>query len=97
MPEHETSVRLCFGSETVPEGFAASNTRDNSGSMPEWQNRTLKAGACKKAEFYPEQLSFHGGNGQVTLSDWEGSRIYWHGQTGDHRVRRRQAGGNEYP
>ena len=63
------SVRLCFGSGTASEGIAASNTRDNSGSMLEWQNRTFITGAGKKAEFYPEHLAFQGGNGKASLSD----------------------------
>lgn len=69
MPEQETSVRLCFGSETASEGIITSNTRDSSGSMLEWQNRTFMTGAGKKAQFYPERLAFQGGNGKVTLSD----------------------------
>ena len=63
------SVRLCFGSGTASEGIAASNTRNGSGSMLEWQNRTFITGAGKKAEFYPEHLTFQGGNGKATLSD----------------------------
>lgn len=69
MPERESSVRLCFGSETASEGITTSNIRDSSGNMLEWQNRTFMTGAGKRTEFYPERLAFQSGNGQIALSD----------------------------
>lgn len=49
MPEQNTSVRVCFDSETASEGIATENIRANGAAMPSVQERTFTTAAGKRS------------------------------------------------
>ena len=74
MPEPNTSVRVCFGSETTSEGVVSESIRENGSGMPGEQERTFATGAGKRINLHPSQISFHGKGGETGISDQE--KIY---------------------
>lgn len=71
MPEKNTSVRVCFGSETASEGIVTENMRVNGAAMPSVQERTFTTAAGKRICLHPSQMSFQGKGGEAGLFDQE--------------------------
>ena len=71
MPEQNTSVRVCFGSETASEGIATENIRANGAAMPSVQERTFTTAAGKRICLHPSKMTFQGKGGEAGLFDQE--------------------------